>query len=57
LIILKQIPYATGCDKDLECDFSFLQEDGETTLSASISAFDAFTPGAVLISLLSIAIL
>ncbi len=57
LIILKQIPHALGYDKDVEGDFSYFQEDGETTLSALTSAFEVFTPGAALISLVSIAIL
>ncbi len=57
LIILKQIPHALGYDKDVEGDFSFMQEDGETTLSALVSAFDLFTPGAVLIAVVSIIIL
>lgn len=57
LIILKQIPHALGYDKDVEGDFSYFQTDGETTLSAIASAFDAFTPGAVLIAAISLAVL
>ncbi|MEQ1558713.1 MAG: SulP family inorganic anion transporter [Methyloglobulus sp.] len=57
LIILKQIPHALGYDKNVEGDFSFFQEDGETTISALTSALEVFTPGAVLISIISIAIL
>ncbi|MEQ1743631.1 MAG: SulP family inorganic anion transporter [Candidatus Nitrotoga sp.] len=57
LIILKQIPHALGYDKDVEGDLSYYQTDGETTLSAIASAFDTFTPGAILIAVLSIAIL
>lgn len=57
LIVLKQIPHALGYDKDVEGDLSYYQTDGETTLSAIASAFDAFTPGAILIAVLSIAIL
>lgn len=57
LIILKQIPHALGYDKDLEGDFSFLQTDGETTLSAIGSALQAITPGAMVIAVLSLAIL
>lgn len=57
LIILKQIPHALGYDKDVEGDLSFFQTDGETTISAIASAVNAVTPGAVLISVLSIAIL
>ena len=57
LIILKQIPHALGRDKDLEGDESFIQADGETTLTEIIKAVQYPTPGAVLIVLLSLAIL
>lgn len=57
LIILKQIPHALGYDKDAEGDFSFFQQDGENTFSALKSAFDLLTPGALLISGISMAIL
>lgn len=57
LIILKQIPHALGYDKDAEGDDSFLQANGENTFSAITSAFEWVTPGAVLIAVISIAIL
>jgi len=57
LIILKQIPHALGYDKDTEGDDSFLQADGENTFSALAKAFEWITPGALLIALISIAIL
>jgi len=57
LIILKQIPHALGYDKDAEGDDAFLQGDGENTFSAISKAFDLVTPGAVLIAVISIAIL
>lgn len=57
LIILKQIPHALGYDKDMEGDDSFWQMDGENTFTSIISAFDAFSPGAVLIAALSLVIL
>ncbi|MBK8610075.1 MAG: SulP family inorganic anion transporter [Chitinophagaceae bacterium] len=57
LIILKQIPHALGYDKDAEGDFSFFQSDGENTLSSLGSAFDLFTPGALIIAAISLAIL
>jgi MFS superfamily sulfate permease-like transporter len=57
LIILKQIPHALGYDRDFQGDFSFLQASGETTLSAIANAVQAITPAALLISLLSLAIL
>jgi len=57
VIILKQIPHALGWDKDTEGDFSFFQADGENTFSEIIKAFQFFTPGAVIIASLSLAIL
>lgn len=58
ILILKQIPHALGVDKDYEGDFFFLQLDGENTFSEIWHAFDAqFTPGAILLSLISLAFL
>jgi MFS superfamily sulfate permease-like transporter len=57
LIILKQIPHALGWDADVEGDFSFFQTDGENTLSEIMKAFDFLTPGAVLISSISLGLL
>lgn len=57
LIILKQIPHALGYDKDAIGDLSYFQTDGETTFTSIVSAFSAFTPGAAVITVLSIAVL
>jgi MFS superfamily sulfate permease-like transporter len=57
LIILKQIPHALGYDRDVEGDLSYFQTDGEDTLSSIASAFDAVTPGAILIAAISLAVL
>lgn len=57
LIILKQIPHALGYDHDAMNDLSYFQVDGETTLTAVFDAFYACTPGALLITIVSIAIL
>jgi MFS superfamily sulfate permease-like transporter len=57
LIILKQIPHALGWDKDTEGDESFFQADGENTFTEITRALDYFTPGAVLIAVISLAIL
>jgi len=57
LIILKQIPHALGYDKDMEGDFEFFQFDGENTFSSLISAFEALSSSAVLISAISLFIL
>ena len=57
IIILKQIPHAFGYDSAPEGEMSFNQVDGETTFSALEHMFSAITPGAVLISVLSLGIL
>ncbi len=55
ILILKQIPHAVGYDADYEGDFSFLQSDGENTFSELWRMLDQqFTPGAILISLVSL---
>lgn len=57
LIILKQIPHTLGYDNSLVGDFSYFQTSGETTFTSISSAFNAFMPGAMLISGLSLMIL
>lgn len=57
IIILKQIPHAVGYDKDYEGSLSFAQPDGHNTLSELYYMFEAISPGAVMITLISIAIL
>ena len=57
LIILKQIPHALGWDKDAFGDTKFFQADGENTFTEISKAFDFLTPGAVLIAVISLAIL
>lgn len=57
ILILKQIPHALGFDSDPEEDFSFIQPDGENTFSELINALNLFTPGAIVISALSILVL
>ena len=57
LIILKQIPHALGWDKDAVGDDAFLQMDGQNTFSEISKALDFITPGAVLIAVVSLAIL
>lgn len=57
LLILKQIPQAFGYDNTHQDDFSFVQRNGENTFSHFFNTFFHITPGAVIISLLSIFIL
>lgn len=57
LIILKQIPHALGWDKDAMGDDAFFQADGQNTFSEISQALSFITPGAVLIGVISLAIL
>lgn len=57
LIILKQLPHALGWDKDIEGDDAFFQSNGENTFSAIYRAVEFVTPGAVIIAVISLAIL
>jgi len=56
-ILLKQIPHALGYDRDEEGDLSFAQIDGENTFTSIISALEYFSPGAILISAISLPLL
>ena len=57
IIFLKQIPHAFGYDKDPEGDFEFFQTDGHNTLKELTYMVDAFSPGAMIITAISLAIL
>jgi MFS superfamily sulfate permease-like transporter len=57
IIILKQIPHAFGYDADYEGDMSFSQADGENTFTELVHMLDAITPGALVVSLLSLVII
>lgn len=57
IIILKQIPHAVGYDTDPEGDWAFLQVDGHNTFSQLKYMSEAIHPGAVIVSVLSLAIL
>ena len=57
LIILKQIPHALGYSSDFEGDESFSQIDGGNTFTSIMSAWELLTPGAIVIALVSMAIL
>jgi MFS superfamily sulfate permease-like transporter len=57
LIILKQIPHALGYDAEVEGSDAFMLPDGNNTFSEILSSFDFFTPGALLISVISLAML
>lgn len=57
IIILKQLPHAVGFDSDFEGDEAFFQSDGDNTFSAIIGALDYFHLGAIIVTLISLAIL
>lgn len=58
IIILKQLPHAIGYDKDNEGDFFFIEKGtGHNTFSAIIDAVNYSHLGAVLVTLISLAIL
>lgn len=57
ILILKQIPHAVGYDRDFEGDFAFEQPDKHNTLSELWYMFDFVSYGAIIITLVSMAIL
>jgi len=62
VIILKEIPYFFGLDKNPEGDFAFLQVDGENTFTELLKAINAlisgnFDQGATLIAFIAMGIL
>ncbi|HEY3403329.1 MAG TPA: SulP family inorganic anion transporter [Ohtaekwangia sp.] len=56
-LILKEIPHALGYDKDFIGDFALTQSDGHNTFSEIYYAFIYNNPGAILISIVSLALL
>jgi carbonic anhydrase len=57
ILVLKQLPHAVGYDVDAEGDFSFMQADGFNTFSELLAMVGNYTPAAVILSLLSLALL
>lgn len=57
IIFLKQIPHAFGYDKNPEGELAFTQPDGQNTFSELLNMLDYISPGALVISTLSLAIL
>lgn len=57
ILILKQIPHALGYDKDTMGDETFLQADQQNTFSEIWLAIQYYSPGAIPIVLVSLAIL
>jgi MFS superfamily sulfate permease-like transporter len=56
-LILKEIPHALGYDKDFMGDFALAQSDGHNTFSELYYAFVYNSPGAIIISVVSIGLL
>lgn len=57
IIFLKQIPHAFGYDRDPEGDLTFAQQDGYNTFSELPHMLDYVSPGAIIISVISLAVL
>lgn len=57
VLILKQFPHAIGYDADAMGDETFAQANRENTFSGVTHALDALEPGAVVIGVLSLALL
>lgn len=57
IIILKQIPHAFGYDKNPEGELAFIQPDGQNTFSELTNMLNYISPGALIITLVSLAIL
>jgi len=57
IIILKQLPHAIGFDKDYEGNESFTGVEGGNTFSFLTDAINFITPGAVIVALVSIALM
>ncbi len=57
ILILKQIPHALGFDKDIMGDEAFNQKDGQNTFSEIYNAIKYSSVGAIIISVVSMAIL
>lgn len=57
ILILKQIPHAFGYDADAEGDFAFAQANHNNTFSQISNLLSRLTPGAIIIFILSMAVL
>ncbi|MCG8306069.1 MAG: SulP family inorganic anion transporter [Cytophagales bacterium] len=57
IIILKQIPHAFGYDSNPAGDFEFFQSDGHTTFSELYYMLEYISPGALIISTLSLLVM
>ncbi len=57
ILLIKQIPHAMGYDRDYEGDTAFFQPDSHSSFSELINMLDYSSPVAIMISIISLAIL
>ncbi len=57
ILIIKQIPHATGYDTSYEGDESYMRETAESSFLEVFDAFSGITPGAVIISAVALLLL
>jgi len=57
ILIIKQIPHATGYDVDFEGDESYMEQTAESSMFEMIDALEGITPGAAVISGVALLIL
>lgn len=57
ILMLKQIPHALGLDSNYQEDFAFFQKDGENTFTELLKAIQFLSPGALIISAVSLSVL
>ncbi|MGR9107606.1 MAG: SulP family inorganic anion transporter [Gammaproteobacteria bacterium] len=57
IILLKQLPHAAGYDADYEGNLDYHAYDDHTTISELLHTLDHLAPGAIVIALISLAIL
>lgn len=57
ILIIKQVPHATGYDTSYEGDESYMMETAQSSFDELIDAFSVFSLGAIIISVVSLLIL
>lgn len=57
IIFLKQLPHAFGYDRDTEGDMAFEEKGGSNTFTSLFDMFDYIHPSAIVLSLVSLALL
>lgn len=57
IIIMKQLPHAIGFDRDFEGDQSFIQSDGNNSITSFFSILDYIQIGSIVIAVISLFVL